>query len=87
VCTGNENSKPIWNKFIIRKDIIETSQVVLSFCRTVHIYIYIHIYIYPNSNNRNDYSIINNVSDDELDTYILIGQTYVKLRLLHRFRK
>jgi hypothetical protein len=40
----------------------------------------------PNSYNRNDYSIINNVSDDELDTYILIGQTYVILRLLHRFR-
>ena len=36
VCTGNENSKPIWNKFIIRKDIIETSQVVLKFCRTVY---------------------------------------------------
>jgi hypothetical protein len=35
VCTGNENSKPIWNKFIIRKDIIETSQVVVNFCRTV----------------------------------------------------
>jgi len=35
VCTGNENSKPIWNKIIIRKDIIETSQVVLNFCRTV----------------------------------------------------
>ena len=34
---GNENSKPIWNKFIIRKDIIETSQVVLNFCRTVYI--------------------------------------------------
>jgi hypothetical protein len=34
VCTGNENSKPIWNKFIIRKDIIETSQVVLNFCLT-----------------------------------------------------
>ena len=43
--------------------------------------------MYPNSNNRNYYSIINNVSDDELDTYILIGQTYVKQRLLHRFRK
>jgi hypothetical protein len=27
VCTGSENSKPISNKFIIRKDIIETSQV------------------------------------------------------------
>ena len=39
MCTGNENSKPIWNKFIIRKDIIETSQVVLNFCRTVYIYI------------------------------------------------
>jgi hypothetical protein len=37
VFTGNENSKPIWNKFIIRKDIIETSQVVLNFCRTVYI--------------------------------------------------
>jgi hypothetical protein len=37
VCTGNENSKPIWNKFIIRKDIIETRQVVLNFCRTVYI--------------------------------------------------
>jgi hypothetical protein len=37
VCTGNENSKPIWNKFIIRKDIIETSQAVLNFCRTVYI--------------------------------------------------
>ena len=37
MCTGNENSKPIWNKFIIRKDIIETSQVVLNFCRTVYI--------------------------------------------------
>ena len=36
VCTGNENSKPIWNKFIIRKDIIETSQVVLNFCWTVY---------------------------------------------------
>jgi hypothetical protein len=36
VCTGNENSKPIWYKFIIRKDIIETSQVVLNFCRTVY---------------------------------------------------
>ncbi len=36
MCTGNENSKPIWNKFIIRKDIIETSQVVLNFCRTVY---------------------------------------------------
>jgi hypothetical protein len=36
VCTGNENRKPIWNKFIIRKDIIETSQVVLNFCRTVY---------------------------------------------------
>jgi hypothetical protein len=34
VCTGNENSKPIWNKFIIRKDIIETSQVVLNLCLT-----------------------------------------------------
>ena len=34
--TGNENSKPIWNKFIIRKDIIETMQVVLNFCRTVY---------------------------------------------------
>ena len=34
VGTGNEKSKPIWNKFIIRKDIIETSQVVLNFCRT-----------------------------------------------------
>jgi hypothetical protein len=32
VCTGNENSKPIWNKSIIRKDIIETIQVVLNFC-------------------------------------------------------
>ena len=38
MCTGNENSKPIRNKFIIRKDIIETSQVVLIFCRTVYIY-------------------------------------------------
>ena len=28
---------------------------------------------------------MNNVSDDELVNYILIGQTYVKLRLLHRF--
>ena len=37
VCTGNENSKPIWNKFIIRIDIIETSQAVLNFCRTVYI--------------------------------------------------
>ena len=37
MCTGNENSKPIWNKFIIRKDIIETSQVVLNFGRTVYI--------------------------------------------------
>ena len=37
MCTGNENSKPIWNKFIIRKYIIETSQVVLNFCRTVYI--------------------------------------------------
>jgi hypothetical protein len=37
VCTGNKNSKSIWNKFIIRKDIIETSQVVLNFCRTVYI--------------------------------------------------
>jgi hypothetical protein len=36
VWTGNENSKPIWNKFIIRKDIIETMQVVLNFCRTVY---------------------------------------------------
>jgi hypothetical protein len=36
VCTGNENSKPIWNKFIIRKDIIATSQVVLNFGRTVY---------------------------------------------------
>ena len=36
VCTGNENSKPIWNKFIIKKDIIETNQVVLNFCRTVY---------------------------------------------------
>jgi hypothetical protein len=27
------------------------------------------------------------VSDDELDTNILIGQTYAKLRLLHTFRK
>ena len=36
MCTGSENSKPIWNKFIIRKDIIETSQVVLNFCRTVY---------------------------------------------------
>ena len=36
MCTGNENSKPIWNKFIIRKDIIETSQVVLNFCQTVY---------------------------------------------------
>ena len=36
MCTGNENSKPIWNKFIIRKDIIETNQVVLNFCRTVY---------------------------------------------------
>ena len=35
MCTGNENSKPILNKFIIRKDIIKTSQVVLNFCRTV----------------------------------------------------
>ena len=26
VCIGNENSKPIWNRFIIRQDIIETSQ-------------------------------------------------------------
>ena len=33
MCTGNENSKPIWNKFIIGKDIIETSQVVLNFGR------------------------------------------------------
>jgi hypothetical protein len=38
VCTGNENSKPIWNKFIIRKDIIETSQVVLNFCRVFTTY-------------------------------------------------
>ena len=45
------------------------------------------MYIYPNSNNRNDYNIINNMYDDELDNYILIGQTYVKLRLLHRIRK
>ena len=37
MCTGNENIKPIWNKFIIRKDIIETSQVVLNFCWTVYI--------------------------------------------------
>jgi hypothetical protein len=37
VCTGNENSKPIWNKFIIRKYIIETSQVELNFGRTVYI--------------------------------------------------
>jgi hypothetical protein len=37
VYTGNENSKPIWKKFIIRKDIIETSQVVLNFGRTVYI--------------------------------------------------
>ena len=37
MCTGNENSEPIWNKFIIRKDIIETSQVVLDFCRIVYI--------------------------------------------------
>jgi hypothetical protein len=41
--TGNENSKPIWNKIIIRKDIIETSQVVLNFGRTIYIYIYIYI--------------------------------------------
>ena len=39
MCTGNENSKSIWNKFIIRKDIIETSQVVLNFCRTVYLQI------------------------------------------------
>ena len=39
----------------------------------------IYIYINPNSNNINYYSIINNISDDELDTYILIGQTNVKL--------
>jgi hypothetical protein len=32
-----ENSKPIWNKFIIRIDIIETSQAVLNFCWTVYI--------------------------------------------------
>jgi hypothetical protein len=32
----NHNSKPIRNKFIIRKDIIETSQVVLNFCQTVY---------------------------------------------------
>ena len=31
VCTGNENSKPILNKFIIRKDIIETSPWCLTF--------------------------------------------------------
>ena len=37
MCTGNEENKPIWNKFIIRKDIIETSQVVLNFCWTVYI--------------------------------------------------
>ena len=36
MCTGNENSKPIWNKFVIRKDIIESSQVMLNFCRTVY---------------------------------------------------
>jgi hypothetical protein len=35
--SGNENSNPIWNKFIIRKDIIETSEVVLNFGRTVYI--------------------------------------------------
>jgi hypothetical protein len=45
VCTGNENSKPIWNKFIIRKDIIETSQVVLNFCRTVYLLFYIQFYL------------------------------------------
>jgi hypothetical protein len=39
---NNENSKPIWNKFIIRKDIIETSQVVLNFCRTVYMQMYKH---------------------------------------------
>jgi hypothetical protein len=36
VWTGNEYSKPIWNKVIIRKDIIETSRVVLNFYRTVY---------------------------------------------------
>ena len=38
MCTGNENSKPIWNKFVIRKDIIESSQVMLNFCRTAYIF-------------------------------------------------
>ena len=43
MCTGNENSKPIWNMFIIRKDIIETSQVVLNFCRTVYNINYLYL--------------------------------------------
>jgi hypothetical protein len=33
----HKKNQPIWNKFIIRKDIIETSQVVLNFCRTLYI--------------------------------------------------
>ena len=47
MCTGNENSKPIWNKFIIRKYIIEKSQVVLNFCRTVYYEHSLHLRPYP----------------------------------------
>ena len=36
LCSDKENSKSIWNKFIIRKDIIETSQVVLNFGLSVY---------------------------------------------------
>ena len=38
VCTGNEDIQQIWNKFIIRKNSIETSQVVLNFCRTFSLF-------------------------------------------------
>ena len=51
MCTGNENSEPILNKFIIRKIIIETNQVVLNFCRTVyikeHYFLHIPFYLKP----------------------------------------
>ena len=58
MCTGNENSKPIWNKLIIRKDIIETSQVVLNFCRTVYIPWILRINLFKPTNPKDEFGFV-----------------------------
>jgi hypothetical protein len=73
VCTGKENSKLIWNKFIIRKDIIETSQVVLNFCQTV--YYNLHDAISDNIQlsiifDQRQYTIIYNIQSATIYDYL-----------------